>query len=269
MAKKLSLSLCLLAGVTVAGVPARAAITTAPTVSQLPLTAKPGIVKSILQIAAEQTAPTQATLTVADLPPGFRELPPELAASIASRLEILKQELGQGNMKPENFFAFVNPQNFQIVLGFTGNLRDRVEQASFDASLEQIKQPEIQQRMMIVLQEKLKAFGEIKVTEYRLLPDLNNVANASTGMTLAMEMKGQPLRMDLAAFRRNAMGAFTAIMYANGEQPLVGVGDLARKLDLRIEQFSANTTASFQEKPSRTITPSTQKPEKPAGSSVR
>lgn len=248
MAKKLSLSLCLLAGVIIAGVPARAAITTAPTVSQLPLTAKPGIVKSILQIAADQTAPKQATLTVEDLPSGFRELPPELAASIASRLEVLKQELGQGNMKPENFFAFVNPQNFQIVLGFTGNLPNQAEQASFDASLEQVKQPEIQQRTMSVLQEKLKAFGAIKVTEYRLIPDLNNVANASTGMTLAMEMKGQPLRMDLAAFRRNAMGAFTAIMYTNGEQPVVGVGDLARKLDLRIEQLSANTTSSLGEK---------------------
>ena len=260
MAKRISLSLCLLAGVIVAGVPAQAAITTAQTLSQPLLTAKYGTVKTIFRMAAEQLAPTPATLTVEDLPPGFTELPPELAATIASRLEILKQELGQGNMKPENFFAFVNPKNFQIVLGFTGKLPNPSEQASFDASLDKAKQPDVQQQTLSVLQQKLKAFGPIKVTEYRLIPDLSNLANASTGMTLAMEMQGQPLRLDLAAFRRNATGALTGVMYTNGEQPLIGVGNLARKLDQRIEQFSASPTSAVEEKPAIRSSPPSPKP---------
>lgn len=269
MAKRISLSLCLLAGVIIAGVPAQAAITTAQTLSQPSLTAKQGTVKMVLQMAAEQLAPTPATLTVEDLPPGFTELPPELATMLASRLELLKQELGQGNMKPENFFAFVNPKNFQIVLGFTGKLPNQSEQASFDASLEKVKQPEVQQQTLSVLQEKLKSFGQIKVTDYRSIPDLSNLANASTGMTLAMEMQGQPLRLDLAAFRRNATGALTGIMYANGEQPLVGVGDLARKLDQRIEKFSANATPAVGEKPPIRFSPPSQQPKGSPSTGVR
>jgi hypothetical protein len=243
MAKRISVSFCLLTGVIFTWVPAQAAMTTALTESRTQLLAHPGIAETIVQIATEQSVSTTATLTLEDLPPGFTELPPELATQVASRLDILRQQLGQGNLKPENFFTFVNPQNFQIVLGFTGKLPNKPEQASFDSSLQQLQQAEAQQQMLSQLQEKLKAFGEIKVTDSGTLPGLNDVANASTGLTLGLEMQGQPLRMDLAAFRRNTVGAFTAVMYAKGGQPAVAVGDVARKLDGRIVQ-SAQTTHS-------------------------
>ncbi len=269
MAKRTSLSLCLFAGILIAGVPTQAAITTAPTVSQPLLTAKHGIVKTVLQIVAERSAPTQATLTLEDLPSGFTELPPEIATILASRLEVIQQQLGQEKMKPENFFAYVNPQNFQVVLGCTGKLPNQSEQASFDASLEKAKQPEVQQKILSLLQEQLKTFGEVKVTDYRLIPGLNNLANASTGMTLTLEMKGQPLRFDLAAFRRNTTGALTGVMYANGEKPAVGVGDLAQKLDQRIEQVSGNTMPSNEEKPSRTFSPPSQKRDRSPSNGAR
>ncbi|HEY9673476.1 MAG TPA: hypothetical protein V6D11_18680 [Waterburya sp.] len=239
MAKRISWSVCLLVGVLVAGAPAQAAIVTAPTVSQPPLTAQPSITKTLNPIVAEPSTPVLAALTVEDLPPGFTELPPEIAASIASRLEVLQQQIGPGNLKPENFFAFVNPQNFQIVLGFTAKLPNQAEQSRFDGSLKQLTEPEVQQRTLNLLQEQLKAFGQVKVTEYRPIPELNTLANASTGITLGLEMRGQPLRLDLAAFRRNATGAFTGVIYANGAKPLVGVGDVAQKLDRRIEQLSS------------------------------
>lgn len=237
MAKRTSLSWCLLLAVIVAGVPAQATMTTAPTVSQPPLTAQHGIAKTLLQLAAEPSAPAQATLTLEDLPPGFTELPPELAANIASRLDVLGQQLTTGTMKPENFFAFVNPENFQIVLGFTGKLPNQAQQASFDTSLQQFKQPEVQQRTLSLLQDQLKTFGQVKVTECRAIPELDNLANASTGFAVGLEMRSQPLRLDLAAFRRNGTGAFTGVMYATGDRPAVAVGNVARKLDSRIEQF--------------------------------
>ncbi|MEW6492117.1 MAG: hypothetical protein AB1589_06155 [Cyanobacteriota bacterium] len=241
MAKKISLSLCLFLGVIVNGIPAQATITKAPTVSQSPLSAQSGIAPTLLQLVAQQAAPAQpATLTLEDLPPGFTELPPELAAKIASRLEVLREQMGQGNMKPENFFAFVNPKTFQVVLGFTGKFPNEAQQTSFDTNLQQLHQPEAQERTLSLLQENLKAFGSIKVTEYRALPELNNLANASTGIALALEMHNQPLRLDLAAFRRNSMGAFTGVMYANGQQPVIAVADVAQKLDHRLEQLSSD-----------------------------
>lgn len=236
MPRKLPLSVCLLFGLLFTQMPTQAATPNGAI-------AKLGRTQTMLKLAAEPT-PATASLTLKDLPPGFTELPPELSAALSSRLDVLSQQIGQGNLKPENFFAFVNPQNFQIVLGFTSQIANQPQQASFDASMEQLAKPEVQQKMLIQLQERVKKLGEIKVTEYRTLPGLNNVANSSTGITLGLETRGQPLRVDVAAFRRNSTGAFTAVMYPVGKQPSLGVGDVARKLDGRIVSPSAAPSGS-------------------------
>jgi hypothetical protein len=238
MAKTFSLSLGFLASVVVTGIPARAAITTAQTVAQPQpqLTAQAELAQTLFQIIAQNTAPASSTLALEDLPPGFTALPPELSASLASRLQALNAQLPTGNLKPENFFAFVNPKSFQIVLGFTGQLPNETQRVEFDTSLKQLQQPDVQKRTLSLLQEKLKTFGEVKVTEYRGMPELNNLADTSTGFTIALEMRGQPLRLDLATFRRNEIGAFTGVIYTNGETPLIAVGDVARKLDGRLAQ---------------------------------
>lgn len=244
MSKRIFLRLCLLSGVFFAGIPAQAVMTTTSHESYRQSIAQLGIVETIPQIAAEDLASAQVALTLEDLPPGFTKLPPELATTVASRLDVLKQQLGQSNMKLENFFAFINPENFQIVLGFTGKLPTQPEQASFDSSLQKIQQPEVQQRMLSQIQEQLKSVAEVKVTEYKALTGLNNLANASTAVTMGLEMQGQPLQMDLAAFRRNAVGAFTGVIYAKGEQPALAVGDVAQKLDARIVKLSADANPS-------------------------
>jgi len=242
MPTRTPLSLFLLLGVLFTGVPAKAAITTV-SASPKQAIAQQGIAETLLQIAVEQPTSTAATLTLKDLPPGFTELPPDLSSVLSSRLEVLTQQLGQANLKPENFFAFVNPQDFQIILGFTSQLPNQPEQASFDTSVQQLQQPEVQQQMSS-LQESIKSMGPIKVTEYKTLPGLNDVANSSTGITMGLEAQGQPLRLDFATFRRNSVGAFTAVMYPNGGQPKLAVGEVARKLDGRIVQVSADTKGS-------------------------
>ena len=50
------------------------------------------------------------------------------------------------------------------------------------------------------LQEQLKTFVGAQVKECRTLPGLNNLVNASTTLTIGIEMQGQPLGMDVAAF---------------------------------------------------------------------
>lgn len=223
-------------------------MTASPTHPQTQPIAQQGIAEIIAQNAAELTASEQATLTLEDLPSGFAELPPELAAEVASRLDTLREQLGQNSLKPDNFFAFVNQQNFQLVFGFTGKIPDQAGQASFDASLQQFKQPEAQEQMVSQLRERLKNFGEIKITEYGAIPELNALANASTGLTLGLEMQKQPLRLDFAAFRRNSVGVFTAVMYAKGEQPAIGVEGVAQKLDDRIVKSSTDANGSSLER---------------------
>ncbi|MBD1877926.1 MULTISPECIES: hypothetical protein [unclassified Coleofasciculus] len=185
-----------------------------------------------------QPASSEVKLTLEDLPAGFQELPPDVAVEIASKLDVLRQQLTQANMKPENFFAFVNPENYQIVLGFTGNMPNQPEQANFDAGLQEMQNPQKQQQMLSLLRERLKAYQGLEVVEYKPLPELNNLGNASSGMTLALKIQQQPVRMDIAAFRRNSTGALTAVMYVNGKKPAVQVGDVVRKLDSRILQVS-------------------------------
>lgn len=230
MAKRIALVLCLLAGAFGASTPAQTALTPSKTTFQTTATA--------------QAAAT--TLTLEDLPPGFTALPPNLTAEIISRLDLLSQQLGPGSPKPENTFAFVNQQDFQMVLGFTSQLPSASEQATFDTSLQTLEQPEVQQQLMSQLQEQLKAFEGVKVTEidYNAPLGLDNLADASTGVTLSVELQGQSLRLDCAAFRRNQLGAFTAVMYPNGQPPLVTVSDAARKLDARILQSSGRGNRS-------------------------
>lgn len=238
MPKKIPLNLCLLFGVLFA-FPAQAAT---------PAIAKLGIADTMLQLAVEPT-PSASTITLKDLPAGFRELPPEISAALSSRLDLLSQQIGQENLKPENFFAFVNPQDFQIVFGFTNKIPTQPQQASFDASMQQLSKPEVQKRMLTQLQERVKLIGEIKVTDYRTLPDLTDIANVSTGVTIGLETRGQPLRMDIAAFRRDVTGGFTGVMYPLDKQPKVSVGEVARKLDGRIVQLPAASPSPASNSP--------------------
>ncbi|MBZ8181201.1 MAG: hypothetical protein SAL07_04045 [Oscillatoria sp. PMC 1051.18] len=232
MAKKLSFTLCLLTGIFFSAVSAKAEIPfhLAQFDSENP-------VQTLPQTAPAPSLPVVA-LTLEDLPSGFQKLPPELTEQIASQFQFFRGDLGGNSLEPENFFVFVNPDEFQVVLGYTGDLVTEAAQKNFDANLQQLQQPAAQQAMLAQMRERLKSIGAVEITSYAVLPQLSNLANASTGMTMAVKMQGKPFRMDMASFRRNAVGAFTAVMYLDEEASPVAVGEVARKLDSKILQLS-------------------------------
>ncbi|HBB35165.1 MAG TPA: hypothetical protein DDZ80_30775 [Cyanobacteria bacterium UBA8803] len=233
MAKIIPLSLCLLASILWCAAPATAAMSTTQTATNL--NASPPIV------AQTPTPATNFKLTLEDLPSGFQELPPELTASLASQFQLFRQQFSQVNLNPDNLFAFVNPESFQVVMGFTSVLPNESDRTMFDVGLQQLQQPETQQLLVSELQQKLqgmRSLGSVKVLDYKPLPQLNNLADTSTGFTLGIEMRRQPMRFDMATFRRNDVVAFTTVMYLDQEEPLIGVGEVARKLDNRI--FKSN-----------------------------
>jgi len=90
MPKKIPLNLCLLFGLLFA-FPAQAAT---------PAIAKLGIADTMLQLAVEPT-PAASTITLKDLPPGFRELPPEISAALSSRLDLLNQKTFLPSLTPK------------------------------------------------------------------------------------------------------------------------------------------------------------------------
>lgn len=187
-------------------------------------------------IAQTQTAST-AKLTLEDLPPGFQALPPQFATFLAAQLDAFKPQMEAANIQPENFFAFFNRKNLEFVVGLTGNIPNQ-QQGKFDASLQKVQEPEAQQELISRVQQKLKAFGMIEFVEYNTLPDVNNLANASSGLRVGLKIQDQPLQMDVAGFRRNNVGAFTAVIYLNDKTPTLSLKEVADKLDRRILQSS-------------------------------
>ncbi len=187
--------------------------------------------------ASGQTAATAVTLTLEDLPPGFQEVPPQIKQQIATWLEPFKQLLAKGNIPLDNFFAFANLQKFEVIFGFTRVLPNQPLALSiFDATLQQLQQTAAQQQLISQLRERQRTIPGIELIEYAALPELNNLANASTGLTLAAKLQGRPVRIEIAGFRRNTVGAFTAVFYVDGTKPVVSLKDVASKLDNRILQ---------------------------------
>lgn len=183
-----------------------------------------------------------ASLTLQDLPAGFQELPAEIRPAIAAQLDTIKRVLGQQNLSLDNYFAFINPQQLQVVLGFSTILPNQpLALLKFDASLRQLQQPKLRQQLVNQVEQGLKASPlGINVVEEAALPELNNLANLSAGMTLALQMQNlPPLRTDIAAFRRNQVGSLTAVFYLDGTKPVVSIKDVATKLDDRLMQSSA------------------------------
>lgn len=187
---------------------------------------------------SEQPAVSGVTLTLQDLPAGFQEVPQQIKQQIATWLEPFRQLLARGNLPLSNFFAFVNLEKFEVVFGFTRILPNQPLALSiFDATLQQMQQTAARQQMISQVREKLQTVQGIELVEYQALPDLNNLANASTGLTLAAKLQGKPIRIDVAGFRRNTVGAFTAVFYVDGGKPVVPVKDVVGKLDNRILQY--------------------------------
>lgn len=232
MIKRISLSLGLLSGILFTGNPVNA---------DIPLTPVSPASSTVPQTISQASTSSNIKLLLEDLPEGFQELPPELTTSLASQFRLLTQQFQEANLNPENLFAFVNPESFQIVLGFTSPLSSEQDWVNFDTNVQQLQQPEIQQLLVSQLKQRLQGMGEINVLEYKPLPQLNNFADTSTGFTLGIDMEGTPLQLDMATFRRGGMIAFTGVMYLNGQMPLIQVGDVAQKLDSRIVQRSAQS----------------------------
>jgi hypothetical protein len=192
------------------------------------------------QPALEQPKALATGLALEDLPSGFQELPPSMKAEIAAKLEPFKQLLIKENIPFNNFFAFVEPQKMEVVIGFTGMLSNQAQQGQFDAALQKARQPEFEQQIR-KLAQKLPSSQEVKVLKYKSLPDLNNLAHLSTGFSLDATVQEMPVNFDVVSFRRSSVGAMTAVVYMTGSKPSVSVKDVATKLDGRVLQASPTT----------------------------
>ncbi len=169
---------------------------------------------------------SDVVLTAEDLP-GFSELEPELVGLEAG------QALAE-DAAVESVFAYMRDAPFESIWGLTGLLPTRRDQRVFDRELS---------RHDVFLEEASDELGSGtggEVQEARLTEV--DVGDSSIGLTMAFEMGGADLRMDICAFRRGASAAFVYSMYEDGQMPSVPVDRAARLLDQRMIEALAEAS---------------------------
>jgi hypothetical protein len=152
------------------------------------------------------------------LPAGFEEMP-------LGQMGLSKEALSQENFEIESLFAYLDSSTFQIVLGFTLLIPDQLERAGFDMAL---RNPDF------LLNLLAGSMGDVDVIEKEALPGMDDIADASAGLTVLAEVSGIEMRMDLAVFRRDVAGAFILVMHVEGQTPTITVRDAALSLEQRL-----------------------------------
>lgn len=180
-----------------------------------------------IRLLAQTPNFSQLVLTAPDLPKSFQAMPP-------ADLEQLRRDLSQEDFQVASVFAFMDPNNFDLVMGITTQIQSAAEQQDFDRTL---NQPEVLQAMLT------EGLGETEIKGRQPLTNLNNIGNSAGGVSLDVNIQGVPARLDIIAFRRDVVGAFVFVMYLSEENPLVPATEVAQKLDARVMKM-LNTAAN-------------------------
>ncbi|MFQ5613431.1 MAG: tetratricopeptide repeat protein [Anaerolineae bacterium] len=189
------------------------------------------VVRLLSQLEGRASAPPEPTppapeaaLTLAELPAGFEAIPP-------AELGLIPGTPVDDGAVIEGSFAFLQTGRSELVWGFTTRPSTGAEQAGAAPAL---TYPD----------ELLAAFiagmtGAENLAQQEL-PGLAGLGQSSVGQTVAFTSQGLPTRVDAARFRQGDIEAFIFVMYVEGDAPQASIGDLARKLDERIEQTAVS-----------------------------
>ncbi len=194
---------------------------------------EPAAVEEPAEVLAPTEEPTaipemdisELVLTSADFP--------DVAFSDVSLEEMgmSAEDLNSEDFTVESFFALLEPQNFEMVMGFTTLVQSPLDKAGFDIIL---NQPDI------LIKSFLGGMGDAAASEQEELPELNNIGNASAGITLVTDIEGVSMRIDMVIFRHDSIGSFIMVMYLDGQQPVVSLKDITVKFDEKIAAFLAS-----------------------------
>jgi len=207
--KNLLISICLVAGICIGEIPAQAQSEdpVLPESSQTEMTPDGDRPQDWSQLAIEAR----------DLPPGFQGMPAEDIAK-------LKQELRENDLPVESVFAFMEPNNFELLLGLTTPLKNQQSQTQFEQILQQ---PEVLRELVT------DGMGSTQILEQVEIDALDDMGESVAGVTLKLNMEGVPAQLDIVAFQRESIGAFMFLLYLDGQTPRMPIVNLARTLDNR------------------------------------
>jgi hypothetical protein len=180
--------------------------TITPTVTLTRGTTRLGTTKTALSSRLKTYA-----LTLADLPAGFVNLPPDQVLGMQKDLPVGSRAFGYSNSTGD-----------QIVMGMLLPYPELADRRMFDAVLP----------LMIQTIQTAIGAGADPVE----LAGLENIGEVRVASTSVSEMGVISFRWDILGFRRGDVGVLLIVAYFDGEKPAVTLGDLARLLDGRIQQ---------------------------------
>lgn len=156
-------------------------------------------------------------------------MPPDTLKNVVS---------GIPNFKAASVFGYYknDDQQFQIVTGFTTQLPNRIDRATFDA---EIREGMFAQQFSQGLNSSNKEFQFANLTALTLEDKIGEV---SSGWTTQGKVRGVPINVELALFRQGKIGSFVAIIYLNGSKPAVTISEAARQLDKHIMAIQPDAT---------------------------
>lgn len=167
---------------------------------------------------------TNIKLELDDLPDSFFEID-------ASEMGITEEEIRSVyldfDMTVGEIFGFFNEEDFNVILGWTAFLNNRLEQAIFDIYLKNYGE-EFMADMVSEIQ------GEI--IEQNLLTGVNEIGEASIAFQLVVEVEDTPFDMaaDIVYFRRDILAPLIMNMYFYGETPAISIHELGKIIDNKI-----------------------------------
>ena len=161
---------------------------------------------------------SEASLSLEDLPDGFMEMSP-------AELGLTKEDLSGDDFTVEDLFVFFGADPLEIIIGFTTILPTQLDQVGFDVGL---AQPEF------LMESLVGGMGATDILDQKELVHLNDIGDASAGLTVVADMDGIHMRMDMAVFRRDTVGVVIFVMYIDGDVPVLTIEEVATKLDDRI-----------------------------------
>jgi hypothetical protein len=119
----------------------------------------------------------------------------------------------------------MQPEQFEIVMGFTTLLSNKLEQAGFDAGL---RDPELLSESFI------GGMGATNILDQQELV-LEDLGDEAAGLSIVADMAGVPMQVDVAVFRKDQLGAFVMMMYMEDQEVSIAIEEVARKLANKIE----------------------------------
>ena len=135
--------------------------------------------------------------------------------------------LFEGEYPIIDLFSFIDSNDeFESVFGWTFLIEDEEDQVDFDDTI---------QEMELFTDQLVEDLSVEEVIDQEELEMPEGLGDSSKYTTVVAKIEDVYFRFDMILFRRDGAGVYCAIIYLDGEDPVIPLQDLALTLDTRIQ----------------------------------